>query len=131
MNRFVLDASAGVELLLDTTRGRALSARLPADAEWWVPEHYYLEVASTLRRGVLSQALTAAQANDALQMLERSVFRRAEVRPLLSEAWQRRDSMTIADALYVVLASHLDATLVTADERLSRAPTLDVPTIVP
>jgi len=30
-----------------------------------------------------------------------------------------------------VLAEHLDATLVTADERLARAPGLGVPSIVP
>jgi hypothetical protein len=50
VTRYVLDASAGVEFLLDTTRGRSLAARLSADAEWWVPEHYYVEAASVLRR---------------------------------------------------------------------------------
>ena len=39
--------------------------------------------------------------------------------------------MTVADALYVALAEHLGATLVTADIRLAGAPSLGVPTIVP
>lgn len=55
-------------------------------------------------------------------MLERAVVRRAEVRPLLADAWTRRSNLTVADALYVVLAEHVGATLVTADERLARSP---------
>ncbi len=50
MKRFVLDASAGVELLLNTTRARSLSAQFPLSAQWWVPEHYFVEVAGALRR---------------------------------------------------------------------------------
>lgn len=131
MTRLVLDASAGVEMLLNTTRARSLSAQLPSSAEWWVPEHYYLEVAAALRRAALNAAATPLQVEEAFRMLERSVLRRVQVRPLLADAWQRRASLTIADALYVVLAEHLGATLVTADERLTRAPLLGVPTITP
>ena len=131
MTRLVLDASAGVELLLNTQRARALSAKLPESAEWWVPEHYFVEVAGALRRTALNNTATQAQVDQAFVMLERAVFRRAQVRPLLSEAWKRRASITVADALYVVLAQHLDATLVTADERLARTPSLGVSTITP
>lgn len=59
MTRFVLDASAGVELLLDTARGRALASQLPASGEWWVPEQYYLEVASALRRSAQRNVITS------------------------------------------------------------------------
>lgn len=64
-------------------------------------------------------------------MLERSVVRRAQVRPLLADAWTRRAAITVADALYVVLAEHIGGTLVTADERLARSPGLTISTIVP
>ncbi|MDQ3106629.1 MAG: hypothetical protein M3Q68_02360, partial [Actinomycetota bacterium] len=37
------------------------------------------------------------------------------MRPLLASAWAKRGHLTIADALYVVLAEQLSATLVTAD----------------
>lgn len=37
----------------------------------------------------------------------------------------------VADALYVILAKHLDASLVTADIKLTRAPSLGVDTIFP
>ena len=131
MKRLVLDASAGVELLLNTTRARLLAEQFPPGAQWWVPEHYFVEVAGALRRTALNNTATHAQVDQAFVMLERAVFRRAQVRPLLSEAWKRRASITVADALYVVLAQHLDATFVTADERLARTPSLGVSTITP
>ena len=55
MTELVLDASAGVDLLLDTAVGRQLTTQLPHGATWWVPEHYYLEVGSVgrpLRHGL-------------------------------------------------------------------------------
>ena len=131
MTRLVLDASAGVELLLNTQRARALSAKLPESAEWWVPEHYFVEVAGALRRAALNGDATPERVDRAFSMLDRAVVLRAQVRPLLVDAWARRSSMTIADALYVVLAEHIGASLVTADERLARSPGLIVPTIVP
>ena len=88
-------------------------------------------MAAALRRAALNNTVAPAQVDQAFVMLERAVFLRAQVRPLLSEAWKRRESITVADALYVVLAQHLDATLVTADERLARTPSLGVSTIVP
>ena len=131
MTRLVLDASAGVELLLNTTRAHSLSAQFPSSAEWWVPEHYFVEVAGALRRAVLNGDATLERVEQAFSMLERAVLRRAQVRPLLSDAWARRASITVADALYVVLAEHIGGTLVTADERLARSPGLTISTIVP
>lgn len=131
MVRLVIDASAGVELPLDTSRGRELEQRLPHGAEWWVPEHYYVEVASTLRRAQLRDTIPTARIERAMRRLHTSAIRRAQIAPLLHEAWDRRAALTIADGLYVVLATHLGATLVTADARLSRAPSLGVPTITP
>jgi hypothetical protein len=40
----VIDASAGVEMVAGTRRGAALAKLLPAEAEGWVPEHFYAEV---------------------------------------------------------------------------------------
>jgi predicted nucleic acid-binding protein len=58
VKRFVLDASAGVELLLNTTRARSLSAQLPLSAQWWVPEHYFVEVAGALGRAAFDQPIS-------------------------------------------------------------------------
>ncbi|MGH9068783.1 MAG: PIN domain-containing protein [Acidimicrobiales bacterium] len=43
-----------------------------------------------------------------------------------STAWDLRRNLTIGDALYVALARRLPVALVTADDRLSRAPGLRV-----
>jgi hypothetical protein len=39
VKNFVIDAPAGAVLMLDTTNGRSLDSKLPAEAHWWVPEH--------------------------------------------------------------------------------------------
>jgi len=49
----VIDASAGVEIVADTRRGRALARLVPAGSEGWVPEHFYAEVLAVLRRRFL------------------------------------------------------------------------------
>lgn len=131
MINLVIDASAGVELLLATPVGRALQPRIPADAQWWTPEHYFSEVAGALRRLELGGTLQPARAAAAMASLEVAPINRVQVRPLLSDAWSKRHNLTIADALYVVVAEHLGAKLVTTDGNLARSPTLSVPTITP
>src|SRR5690606_35240877 len=76
----------------------SLSAQFPSSAEWWVPEHYFVEVAGALRRAVLNGDATLERVEHAFSMLERAVLRRAQVRPLLSDAWARRAAITIADS---------------------------------
>jgi hypothetical protein len=74
VNRIVLDASAGVELLLNTTRARSLSVQFPAEAEWWVPEHYFVEVAGALRRAELNGNASPSQVGRAFAMLSEQCF---------------------------------------------------------
>ncbi len=131
MTAFVLDASAGVELLLTTDVGERLQNQIPAGADWWVPEHYYVEVAGALRRALINERAPEAKVLTAFQQLQAAPLRRAQVRPLLAEAWAFKDNITLADAVYVVLAKHLDAALVTADRNLVNAPGLPVQTIHP
>jgi len=104
VTRYVLDASAGVDLLLNTEAGQQL--QLESDAEWWVPEHYFVEVASTIRRVEMTAAITSEQAAAALHSLRAAPLRAVSVRPLLEDAWARRQHLTVADAMYVVLAAH-------------------------
>ncbi len=125
----VLDASAGADLLLDTDVGRRLVDRLEVGPDWWVPEHYFVEVASVVRRAESTGAITTVKATAALRSLNIAPLRRVQVRPLLNAAWAKRGHLTVYDALYVALAEHLGATLVTTDLRLSRSPQLGVPVI--
>ncbi len=129
MTPVVIDASAGVELVADTTRGRALRRLLPVDTAPWAPETFYLEVGTVLRRWDLNAILTSDQIDQALRQLAAWPLRVAQVRSLFADAWQHRHNITFADATYVALAEHLGAQLLTDDHRLANAPTLPVPVL--
>ncbi len=131
MSAVVLDASAGVEIALQSAVGRRLQVRIPPGSTTWVPEHYFAEAIAVLRRLANTGSLDPARVQLALDRLLASAAVRVSVRPLVPEAWAMRHNLTIGDALYVVVASHLGAPLVTTDQRLANAPTLPVPTITP
>lgn len=124
MTAVVIDASAGVEIVGDTRRGRALIDLLPADAQGWVPEHFYVEVIGALRRRLLvEQVISEEQARVAATRLQAWHLHRVSVRPLIDAAWGHRHNIAAADAVYVVLADHLGADLLTDDHKLVGAPT--------
>lgn len=126
MTNLVLDASAAVEICLRTPAGLSLSALMPHDAETHVPEHFYVEAAAALRRMELAGIVPTDRVGLAFRRLLALPCTRAQVRHLLPSAWSLRHNLTIADGVYVVLARALDATLVTGDKRLSRAPKLGI-----
>ncbi len=41
MNALVLDASAAVEILAETSRGDALLSEAATRRNWWVPDHFH------------------------------------------------------------------------------------------
>lgn len=131
MNDVVLDASAGVEMLLRTPAGRRLRGKLPAGVRTWVPEIYLTEVAGVLRRDELHGRHDAARVRVAFDRLLSAPVRRVQVRSLLPDAWGWRHNLTITDAVYVTLAHHLGAPLVTTDMKLVNSPGLPVATITP
>ena len=66
MTLVVVDASAGVEMVSATPRGRAMLRLLPSDAELWVPEHFYVEVLGVLRhQSIVAHTLDSARADQA------------------------------------------------------------------
>ena len=116
----VVDASAAVEYLLQTTLGARVGAVLQG-AELAAPELLDAEVLSVLRREVLAGRLGERRAAEAVHDLrDWGVERVAHVR-LLEGAWTLRGHVTAYDALYVVVARTRNAPLVTADGPLSRA----------
>jgi predicted nucleic acid-binding protein len=100
----------------DRVRGRLRGERVV------LPELADLEVASVLRRQLASGALDSRRAGLALTDLAALPARRAPHRPLLPRCWELRNNLTIYDAAYVALAEAMNATLLTADLRLARAP---------
>jgi predicted nucleic acid-binding protein len=123
VTRVVIDASAGAEIVTATARGRALARLLPTDAELWVPEHFYVEVLGVLRhQSVITRTISPDRPELAVDRLRRWHLRQAAVAPRLHAAWSRRHNMSAADAVYVALAEHLSAALLTDDHRLIGAP---------
>lgn len=125
----VVDASAGAEMVARTATGRALRRLLPADADLWVPEHFYAEVGSVIRRWAHTTVLTPTEASAALDRLVAWPLHRTQLRSIVADAWVHRHNITFADALYVALAEHLHATVLTGDHKLANGPTLPVPVL--
>lgn len=117
----VLDASAAVEWLLRSPRGRRVDALVEADPLLVAPALLDVEVLSVLRRALLGRALTERRAAEALDMLAQAPVRRYPHAPLLRRALDLRENVSAYDAMYVALAEALGATLLTGDARLLRA----------
>lgn len=125
MTAVVIDASAGVEIVVGTRRGRGLARLLPADSEGWVPEHFYAEVMGALRRRCLiEKMITESQATAAVGRLVSWHLHRASLAPLVPAAWKYRHNVTAADALYIAVAEEIGGDFLTDDYKLAAAPNL-------
>lgn len=116
----IVDASAAVEYLLQTSIGRRVATIVERDT-LACPELLDAEVLSVLRREVLAGRLSERRANEAVSDLGVWGVERVAHRQLLDEAWSLRARVTAYDALYVALARARRAPLVTADGALARA----------
>lgn len=119
----VLDASAAVELVLGTPRGRTVAARIadPAIA-LHAPYLVDVEVTQALRRYVRDEELDASAAKLALDEFRALDLERHAHEPLLDRVWELRRNLSAYDAVYVALAEALKAVVLTCDGRLARAP---------
>ena len=94
----VLDASAGVEVVLWTEQGSRLASHVLAAAEIVVPDHFHLECASAL--GASNSAeVSPTEAQTALEQLLDLRVRHVSMAPLVREAWGMRHNVTVGDAL--------------------------------
>jgi predicted nucleic acid-binding protein len=96
----------------DVARERLLGHELAA------PEIIDLEVMSVWRRTLTDKRRAAL----ALADLTDLPLRRAPHLALLPRCWELRHNLTPYDASYVALAEALEVPLLTADQRLARAP---------
>jgi predicted nucleic acid-binding protein len=119
----VLDASAVVELLLDTAVGRRVGI-LIGDPQMGlhVPHLLDVEVASVLRRYAREGLIEDADAQAAIEDLLALDLQRHSHEGLLERAWALRKNLTAYDSMYVALAEALSATLVTCDGKLAKSP---------
>ncbi|MGH7489358.1 MAG: type II toxin-antitoxin system VapC family toxin [bacterium] len=125
LSRFVIDASAAVELLLRTPIGRRVQ-ELVEGSFVMAPALLDVEVLSVLRRAVLKKGLSEARASLALEDLSDWPIDRIPHTALIREAWRHRHNVTAYDAFYVAAARLYEASLLTIDGPLSRAPALGI-----
>ena len=118
----VVDASAIVELILQTELGTKVETRvLTPDERLNAPHVLDLEVAQVLRRLVRLREVTPARAREALGDHLELYIERTVHEAMLWRIWELRDSLTAYDGAYVSLAEMLDAPLVTCDAKLAHS----------
>jgi predicted nucleic acid-binding protein len=119
----VLDASALVELILETPAGRSVAARIADPAAGLHTPHLAdIEVVQALRRFVRDGEIGAGEAREALNDLRALDLQRHAHEPLLDRVWELRSNASAHDAIYLALAEVLDADLLTCDRPLGRVP---------
>jgi len=119
----VADASALLEFLLQTPLGTRVETRLFRDGdELHSPHLVDVEVTQGLRRLVRSGEVSPDRAVEAIADLVEIDLHRHTHFDLLTRAWKLRENITAFDAIYVALAEALDATVVTCDTKLAKAP---------
>lgn len=119
----VLDASAAVEWLLQTSAGLQIERRIYSRIESLHSPHLLdLEVANVLRRFVSAGRISPIRGDQALHDLLALSITRYPHDLLLARVWQLRHNLSAYDACYVSLAEELSATLLTRDARLSTTP---------
>lgn len=122
----VLDASAAVEWLLQTSKAEAIDDHLfgssPDTKTWHAPHLLDIEVAQVLRRHVAARIMTAERGREALQDLMDLPLVRYPHDFLLPRIWELRQNLTAYDATYIALSEVLGVPLLTCDRRLADAP---------
>jgi len=118
----VLDASAAVDWLLQTSAGQRIEHRIYSAREsLHAPHLLELEVTQVLRRLVREETIPVNRAKQAIQDLLDLRITRYPHFLLLPRIWQLRHNFSAYDAAYVVLAEKLSARLLTRDGKLAAA----------
>lgn len=118
----VLDPSAAVDWLLQTSAGQNIETRIYSRSESLHAPHLLdLEVTQVLRRLSSQGVISAHRADEALRDLLDLRVARYPHQVLLPRIWQLRHNFSAYDAAYIVLAEKLRAALLTRDARLASA----------
>jgi len=118
----VLDASAAIDWLLQTSAGQHIDKRIYSHNESLHAPHLLdLEVTQVLRRLASQGVISAHRADEAIRDLLDLRITRYPHQVLLRHIWQLRHNFSAYDAAYIVLAEQLGAALITRDARLASA----------
>lgn len=119
----MLDASAAIEWLLETSLGSKVDQHLFSQpVALQAPHLLDVEVAQVLRRYVRGGIITAERGEGALEDLSDLSINRYPHIFLMPRVWELHANLTAYDAVYVALAELLDARLVTCDAKIASAP---------
>lgn len=119
----VIDASVLANALADDDEvGGAARRELRVASALAAPDLVDVETVAVLRKRWLAGMIPDQRLSDAIGDLERLDFERVPTLRLMRRAYELRANVTAYDATYVALAEALDCELLTADQRLARAP---------
>jgi predicted nucleic acid-binding protein len=112
----VADASAVLEVLLNTPLGQEIGGRIFQDDETiHAPYLIDVEILHVLRRIDRRGELPAARAREILQDYSDLALERYPHTLFVTRIWELRHNFTAYDAAYIALAEELDAPLITCD----------------
>jgi predicted nucleic acid-binding protein len=118
----VVDASAMLEVLLNSPAAAAIGSRMFAPGEALHAPHLIdVEVMEVLRRYSIAKSLSTARARQALEDYVNMPIERFPHDVLLPRIWELRHNLTAYDAAYIALAEGLDAPLITCNRALGSA----------
>lgn len=109
-----------VDYLVDSPVASRVAARIK-DTEVNVPAHFDAEVLSALGRLQRGGDLSEVEVEERVALTVQAPFRRHLLAPLLEGAWALHHTVRLVDALYVELASQLEATIITTDSGMASA----------
>lgn len=117
----VVDASVLTWALVgDADRGAAARDELAADEQWAAPEHWKVEVFSSVHGMLLGGKLAEGRARQAIDVLGQLAMTPVATGDLLDRMWELRGNVSAYDAAYVAAAELRAVPLVTTDARLAR-----------
>ncbi len=117
----VLDASVAAMWFVPEEHSHSAALLLAPDYDLVAPDILRMEVASALLKALRRKEMAAADAVEALDTLSAAAIRMFPAADHVDTAFQlaRRHGGSLYDAIYVALALHLHAPLVTHDAQLA------------